>query len=215
MNLLYAIVLCLLLAACNPAIQEEKVVYTNDSIARESLVAGLPADSSMSGNGTYDIILLKEIDGHAASTQSPDAPGMINTKLCAILPEPLKALLAFYSAMGGTSCSEDSCLLTTALGLGKQGSEKHKYLIRKYFPGDKVAETVLRQDCYQRPGGASSFSEYINLSIRIKGDSVHVNYRLLNIGGLEAEEFKGPDLYLFKDRVFKKLKRNIWKHSDV
>ena len=91
----------------------------------------------------------------------------------------IKALTAFYSAMGGSNCSREFCDLTTALELGKQGSDRHKNLIKTYFPNDKVAETVLKQDCYLRPSGASSFSDFEYLTLIDKGDSVYVNYRLM------------------------------------
>ena len=60
-------------------------------------------------------------------------PGDINKDDIKKLTEPLRALAAFYSAMGGTMCNDDECELTTALGLGKQGSDAHKILIKNIF----------------------------------------------------------------------------------
>jgi hypothetical protein len=83
--------------------------------------------------------------------------GKLNASYVATLPPSLKALAAFYSAMGGTNCVDLQCELTTALGLGAQGSEAQKTLIRKYFPDDKAAKLVLGQDCYLPPCTSVSF----------------------------------------------------------
>ena len=113
-------------------------------------------------NNIYEIILRTkisqpEIDSETGEKYTTQIPGKIDTATIKKLEEPLIALTAFYSAMGGTMCDGEHCKLTTALGLGKQGSDKHKNIIKKYFPEDKVAETLLKQDCYLRPSGASTF----------------------------------------------------------
>src|SRR5690606_2892123 len=118
-------------------------------------------DKSVAKNDTYKIILRTEMsepekDSDTGELYATEIPGEIDRATIEKLNEPLKALTAFYSAMGGTMCSGDFCELTTALGLGKQGSDKHKNIIMKYFPNDKVAETVIKQNCYLRPSGASS-----------------------------------------------------------
>src|SRR5450631_2086051 len=81
----------------------------------------------------------------------------LNKPVIASLPSNLKAMAAFYSAMGGTNCLDQECALTTALGLGKQGSDLQKSLIVKYFPDDKAAKLVVAQDCYLAPASASAF----------------------------------------------------------
>ena len=65
------------------------------------------------------------------------APGDIDTNVTKNLNEPIRALAAFYAAMGGSMCDGENCELTTALGLGKQGSEIHKNLIKKYFKNQR------------------------------------------------------------------------------
>jgi hypothetical protein len=142
--------------------------------------------------------------------KSKSIPGDLGISTIASLSEPLRGLAAFYAAMGGTMCDGESCELTTALGLGKQGSDKHKALIEKYFPSDKVAIMVLKQDCYLRPSSASSFSDYEFLRIIDKGDTVIVDYNLMNYNYGEIKWTKGPDIYSFKDNEFKKIKRNLW-----
>lgn len=141
-------------------------------------------------------------------------PGDIDTTVTEKLPEPIRALTAFYAAMGGTMCDGENCELTTALGLGEQGSDRHKNLIQKYFPADKVAETVLKQDCYLRPSGASTFSDFEYLTVTDLGDTVEVDYNLMHYNRGDVKWTKGPDTYLFKDNTFKKIKRNLWKHAD-
>src|ERR1700681_1047663 len=94
----------------------------------------------------------------------PKKTEKLNNPVIASLPPNLKAMAAFYSAMGGTNCMDQECALTTALGLGKQGSDAQKALIEKYFPDDKAAKLVLGQDCYLPPGSASTFSNFASLS---------------------------------------------------
>jgi hypothetical protein len=175
----------------------------------------IPKGKYVTKNDTYKIILRTEMpepekDSETGELYTTEIPGEIDTTTIEKLNEPLKALTAFYSAMGGTMCSGEYCNLTTALGLGKQGSEKHKSLIEKYFPNDKVAETVLKQNCYLRPSGASSFSDYEFLTITDKGDTVLVDYKLMYYNRGEIEWTEGPDIYMFKDNEFEKIKRNLW-----
>jgi len=52
-----------------------------------------------------------------------EIPGDINQTTVDSLDEPLKAIAAYYSALGGSYCDQDTsfvetCELTTALGLG-------------------------------------------------------------------------------------------------
>ena len=155
-----------------------------------------------------------EKDPDTGELYTTEIPGEIDTTTIEKLNEPLKALTAFYSAMGGTMCSGEFCDLTTALGLEKQGSEKHKNLIKKYFPNDKVAEAVLKQNCYLRPSGASTFSDFEFLTIIDKGDIVIVEYNLMFYNREKIEWTKGPDKYLFKDNKFENLKRNLWTFAD-
>ncbi len=174
-------------------------------------------EKNIANNNEYKIILRTEIpkpeiDAKRGEQYTTKVPGEIDPTAIKRLNAPLKALTAFYAAMGGSYCSGDFCNLTTALGLGKQGSEKHKTLIRNYFPQDNVAEMVLQQDCYLRPSGASSFSDFEYLTITDKGDSVFVDYRLLYYDRGETICFEGPDIYLFKDNTYKNIKRNIWTH---
>ena len=146
--------------------------------------------------------------------ETKSVPGDIDSLAISKLKEPIRALAAFYSAMGGTMCDGEYCQLTTALGLGKQGSDTHKNLIKKYFPDDKVAEAVLKQDCYLRPSGASTFSDFQYLTITDMGDKIKVEYSLMRYDHGKGEWTNGPDLYEFKNNSFRKLKRHLWTHID-
>jgi hypothetical protein len=144
-----------------------------------------------------------------------EIPGDINQNIIDKLDEPLKAIAAYYSALGGSNCSQDTsyaetCDLTTALGLGNQGSEKHKALIQKWFPNDKAAKQLLAQDCYQRPGGASSFSDYVYLTLTRQGNTVIINYSLMLYERGKITYLKGPDKVLINGNQIKVLKRSIW-----
>lgn len=170
-------------------------------------------------NDIYEIILRSEMpaqekDPGTREKHIAKIPGEIDTTTIKELDEPLRALTAFYSAMGGTMCDGEYCDLTTALGLGEQGSGKHKNIIKKYFPDDKVAETLLKQDCYLRPSGASTFSDFEFLTLTDKGDTIFVDYKLMNYNRGEIKWTEGPDIYLFKDDKFEKVKRNLWTFVD-
>jgi hypothetical protein len=138
----------------------------------------------------------------------------IDTVEVKTLKESLKGLLALYSAMGGSNCDGETCDLTTALGLGAQGSNAHKALILKYFPDDKVARAVLAQNCYLRPGGASTFTEYNYLTISESRDTVRVYYEWLYYDHGATTKIKGPDVYIFHDNKYKMLKRKLWSRYD-
>ena len=130
------------------------------------------------------------------------------------LPANLKALAAFYSAMGGTNCREQECALTTALGLGKQGSDAQKMMIQKYFPDDKVAKLVVSQDCYLPPSSSSSFSNFAALSFVVLGETIQVNYQLYVYDHGNMKIIKGPDIYSYKNQVFKNQKRVLYAWTD-
>ena len=130
------------------------------------------------------------------------------------LPAYLKGLAALYSAMGGTNCIELQCELTTALGLGKQGSEAQKNLIKKYFPDDKVAKLVISQDCYLPPCTSFSFSNFLSLSFTVNSDNIQVNYELAILEHGSVKKINGPDIYLFKNQVFKNKKRVLYAWTD-
>jgi hypothetical protein len=141
-------------------------------------------------------------------------PGDIDTNEIKKLKEPLIAVLAFYSSMGGTMCDGEHCGLTTALRLGKQGSDQQKELLKKYFPDDKAAQAAIAQDCYLPPSGASSFSDFQYLTLATSMDTVKVYYSLMRYDRGKTDWVKGPDVYVLHDNTFKTLKRNIWDWAD-
>lgn len=154
-------------------------------------------------------------DGVFEIIQKNDSiPGSLNTATIQKLDKSLQAVAAFYAAMGGTLCEGETCGLTTALGLGKQGSEAHKKLIQQYFPGDKVATTVVAQDCYLRPSGALTFTDFQYLTITRKGTAVAVDYSLMQYNQGAVSYTKGPDHYTFQNGSFQKMSRNLWKFAE-
>lgn len=140
--------------------------------------------------------------------------GKLNNSLINTLPPSLKALAAFYSALGGTGCADQQCALTTALGLGNQGSAAQKNLIIKYFPGDKVANLVIGQDCYLAPSGSSAFSNFVSLSFIKTGDLVEVDYELDVYNHGNIKKIHGPDIYLLNNQTFKNKKRVLYAWAD-
>jgi hypothetical protein len=136
--------------------------------------------------------------------------GKLNLAAIHSLTAPLKGMAAFYSAMGGTECGEGRCGLTSALGLGNQGSEAQKKLILQYFPDDKAVKLVTGQDCYLPPTGSSSFSTFKYLSFIVYGDEVQVNYELDVISPGKVKKINGPDIYTFKNQIFKNKSRVLY-----
>lgn len=199
MKVSFLIVAISLFYSCKTNLKEKEATQT------DSVSAKAPVQKE---------VLINVIDTLKIIVQTNSIPGNIDTVTIKKLSEPLKAVAAFYAAMGGTMCTGDSCELTTALGLGKQGSEAHKSLITKYFPGDKTAALVVSQDCYLRPSGASSFSEYQYLNLINLGDTVKVDYNLMMYDQGKTDWEKETDIYLFNENKFLKLKRNLWKFAD-
>ncbi len=154
--------------------------------------------------------------GHAQKTYSliPIKTKKINKALITGLPEYLKGLAALYSAMGGTDCIELNCELTSALGLGKQGSDAQKNMIKKYFPDDKVANLVIGQDCYLPPNTSSSFSNFESLSFTVNKNIIQVNYQLTVIDHGNVKKINGPDIYIFENQVFRNKKRVLYAWTD-
>lgn len=185
------------ISACNNG--ESKSSNTADSMQ-------VPGE----GNASATVPESAAVTSYPLISPTTQIPGTIDDSLAAHLPAHIRALAAFYAAMGGTDCDNENCKLTSALELGKQGSAEQQALIRDYFPADKVAETVLAQNCYLRPSGASSFTEFAYLTIRDYGDSVSVDYELFAYDRGEGTRTEGPDIYSFKDGEFQNTSRNIW-----
>jgi hypothetical protein len=143
------------------------------------------------------------------------SPGYIDSNEIRKLKEPYKALLSLYSAMGGTNCDGENCELTSALGLGKQGSEMHKALIHKYFASDKLAQVVLAQDCYLRPSGASTFSDYEYLLLSVIKDTIKVHYKLIYYDHGKISHIQGPDIYILKNDRFRMISRPLLWRNDA
>ena len=144
-------------------------------------------------------------------TGSKSTPGSINTKDIEKLSEPLQAIAALYSGLGGSNCKGENCGLTTALGLGKQGSQQQKDLVKKWFGKDAAAEQLIAQNFYQGPNSSSNLSDFKYLNFEQKGDTVTVNYSLMTYSHGETTDIKGPDQFLIKEKTIETLHRNIWK----
>lgn len=162
------------------------------------------------------ILLLFHTTGQAQKTYTliQYKSKKLNKTIIAGLPVHLKAMAALYSAMGGTDCRDQECQLTTALGLGKQGSDAQKNLIKTYFPNDKVAKLVIGQDCYQPPCTSLSFSNFQSLSFIVNKDTVRVNYLLSILEHGNIKKISGPDIYIFRDQVFSNRKRILYAWMD-
>ena len=160
------------------------------------------------------LVTFEAIHAQKTYTLLSKKTGRLNYSLINSLPPSLKALAAFYSALGGTNCADQRCELTTALGLGNQGSPAQKELISKYFPGDKVANLLIGQDCYLSPCGSSSFSNFVFLSFTEKGVEVEVNYELDVLNHGNVKKIFGPDIYMMNNQTYKNKKRVLYAWAD-
>jgi hypothetical protein len=157
------------------------------------------------------IFATKPVAGYSQKTYLLiDKNGKLNKQTISGLSQSLRALAAFYSAMGGTDCIDQQCALTTALGLGDQGSDEQKKLIEKYLPGDKAALLVLGQDCYLPPTTSSSFSNFRYLAFAVHGNQIQVNYELDVFEHGNIKKINGPDLYIYKNLAFTNEKRVLY-----
>jgi hypothetical protein len=96
------------------------------------------------------------------------------------LSGPLKGLAAYCSALAGNNCDGTHCELTTALGLGVQGSDKQKELIKEWFPNDPVAKALIAEDCFQSPNSSSRFTNYKKLIFEVNGDTITIDYEIID-----------------------------------
>lgn len=99
------------------------------------------------------------------------------------LPEPLKAIVAYYSVVYSTNCvtigNNQTCELTEALGLGNQGSPQQKRLLNKWFMNDLIiTEMVHERNCRVLEPGSSFFIELLTLKLYLAGDTVQTNYKI-------------------------------------
>ncbi|WP_027378408.1 hypothetical protein [Chryseobacterium daeguense] len=199
-NLFTLGILSCLVLSCSKNKTQEESPKTQDSIA-SSPAAPISTDKTDSTSLKQNFELIKD---------TKETSG-INKADIDKLSEPLKAIAALYSGLGGSNCQGEDCELTTALGLGKQGSQAQKDLVKKWFPNDKAAEQLQAQDFYQTPNTASNFSNFQYLNFEQNGDTVTVNYDLMVYSRGQETHIKGPDKFVIKGNTIETINRNIWK----
>lgn len=128
------------------------------------------------------------------------------------LNEPLRALAAYYSGLAQSNCDYDSndhvlCTLTTALGLGRQGSEKQISLISKWMANDTVAQAIINDSCFVGMPGSSHFTDYDFLNFTVNQDTVVISYgRLFYDHGATSRD-RRKDIALIKNNAIVFIKR--------
>lgn len=139
-------------------------------------------------------------------------PGEVNQRDISGLSEPLKAIAAYYSAMEGSNCNKGNCELTTALGLGIQGSKEHVNALKKWFANDEAAQALIKQQCYLPPNSSSSFSDYVYLMLEQKGNLVVAKYKVFFYDhGRESFITSNNDTLLIGHQNIVVKRRKIWK----
>ena len=97
------------------------------------------------------------------------------------LKGPLRGLAVYYTCWIQSDCTFDTtgnviCDLTTALGLGYQGSDEQIEELEKWFPNDKDVKSAIDNRCSVGMPGSSNFLEYSLLKFTVRHDTVTVNY---------------------------------------
>lgn len=203
-NILTLGILSLFLFSCNKNNKTEETITKNpdSTLVTPPAKDYTPAEEIKETAKTENYILIAE---------SKEAPGTINETTIQKLSEPLKAIAALYSGLGGSNCQGENCELTTALGLGKQGSQAQKDLVKKWFGKEKAADQLIAQDFFQPPNSASNFSDFQYLNFEQNADTVTVNYSLMTYSHGATTYIKGPDKYVIKGNTIETINRNIWK----
>ena len=140
---------------------------------------------------------------HASSLQIAE----INKSAIDKLDEPLKALAAYYSALAGSNCDGKYCELTSALGLGDQGSKAHIELIKKWFPNDKIADSLVAQSCFQSSSGTSYFTNYNTLIFELEKDTVTIEFSITKYDHGKSSLQKGFNKAIIKSNEIVIIKR--------
>jgi len=122
----------------------------------------------------------------------------INKKDVDKLNEPLKAIAAYYSSLAGSNCDGQNCELTSALGLGIQGSDKHLALLKKWFPNNQVAKSLITQDCFQSSNSSSHFTNYNSLIFEVNKDTVLIHFVIMKYDQGKTVLQKGNDKAIIK-----------------
>lgn len=130
----------------------------------------------------------------------------INLKLI-VRNEPLKALAAYYSSLADSNCDGHTCGLTTALGLGSQGSAEHKNLLLKYFPNDTIVKNMLKINCWVGINGSSNFYTYHFLTFEQSHDTVSIDYQINHYDHGKGSNSTNHDIAILSDKVIVFIKR--------
>lgn len=120
----------------------------------------------------------------------------VNTDFIRSAPESIKAILAYYASLAGSDCFNNQCVLSAALGLGEQCSDKHINLIKKWFGNDQLAMDAI-ESCYNTPNTATVQSVWDALYLDVSAQKVTVRYKKTAINMRENKEkvTKGEDQY--------------------
>ena len=156
------------------------------------------------------IISVENLPGENGIVYSGMNGNVIDRDVVDSLPEYKKAIVALYSSLGGTNCYDLKCDLTMALGLGEQGSDKHKNILKTYFPDDPLVKTIINGQFYISSSSSSNFSEYNYLSIVQKGDTIVVPFELMFYSHGDISTIKNRDIYVFKNNKFTNVNRFKW-----
>jgi hypothetical protein len=121
---------------------------------------------------------------------------IVNEQYCKIIPEPVKAAVAFVATFIGNDCNWDGegkedrsnlkCKILSALDLGYQCSEQHLGFLRKWFRGDKRCLKEL-EDCPTTPSTASDQETFDEMRVDIKNNKIIIYSK---IDGVIMQESK-------------------------
>ena len=180
------------------------------------LLANMLASAAASGQAnSHKYILVHVVLEDAPHKHARYKIAKVNKKDINRLNEPLKALGAYYCCRAGSNCDIDDqhnevCELTTAFGLGEQGSDQHINILKKWFRNDPETSTSIKQHCFLSISGSNYFSDFDKLVFTTRHDTVNINYKIGYYRRGNSTSRKFNDIAIIKKNEIKFIKREFW-----
>lgn len=200
------------LLSCNINIKKKETVTEIISTDKDSL-AYRPSAENYTLKDTTVLFLWRELipdeSGHKYESM------VVNEKFIKIMPEPVKAAIAYSSTFVGNECwwengeaNEDrtnlKCKILTALNLGCQGSKTHLDFLRYWFRTDKKSLERL-ESVPTVPYTATIQDWFEKIHVIVKDNIIKVSYFAEGVNYSESEtwRWKETDIYEYKNNTLK------------
>jgi hypothetical protein len=133
---------------------------------------------------------------------------VINLALIDSLPDFLKAITTYYSCAFGTTCYYDTCQLTKALHLGKQGSEKQENILTSWFDKkDQRIHSLLFHNCYQAHYNSEKFTQIFRLTYKVYKNKISSHIWVMKYERGDITHYYKTDKFLVLNNKIQVKKR--------